>query len=113
MMSGCYSRIRYTSCGGKPSYFTMRREEIDQVSSCWRTFFQGDGDEAKKHDEAKKRLQACWDILRDKQCGDVDDEDNPFAQTWWDEAMFLLVTADEASRGIGFVPVKRGVYRVA
>lgn len=98
-LSGCYCGPRYTRFSRNSSdFFDDRRTMIDDVAGSWRNGFRTDAS------KPKAQIQEMWEQLLDKQCGEVHDDKHPFYSTWCDAVMTLLIIADEASKGIGFIP---------
>jgi hypothetical protein len=99
--TGCYADVRYGGFGSQSVFRddTLQKRVL-QDGELWREWPN------QQEDNVRHRLQACWDLLLNHGEELVTPKAQPDADTyaWWDAAMILLQTADEASVGMGFPP---------
>ena len=97
----CYVNPRYTSHWNPSCLFDNHyREHVCQVGKDWREL---------RWNAAHPELTKLWDVLFRNRAETVemrpDDRGGP-PREWWDAAITLMAIADEASRGMGFLPSK-------
>ncbi len=107
-LSGCYARACYTApCRGSSFFSDETNKALRGAASEWGRAFEGWIDSGRPTEPAGDYVQGLWDNLRDEAAGVHDDGDKN--QRCWDAVLKLLVAADEASGGVGFIPSSPGL----
>lgn len=106
----CYCRPRFASGRVADCFFSSRRKmsRLSRLAQQWSKF--RDLDESKPHFSA---IQSLWDILLRARGCEIADDDQPAAKKWWDAAIALMIIADAASAGMGFVSQIPNEYPLA
>lgn len=95
-MSGCYSRPRYAGGVDEEQMFIPDAVHFARLhAERWA--------QLPAPEDLDPAIQHLWGVLWDLANGDVADATHPRTQLWCDAAFKLLVLADEASAGVGFV----------
>lgn len=99
-LAECYCRPRYTCGHDDDAHFSSEREMsgLAEIAEKLASFENLDGGS-----RPIRRVQSLWQTLLNPKCGDVTDDTHPLTTSWWDAAMKLLIIADSASSGVGFV----------
>lgn len=95
----CYVNPRYTSHWRPSCLFDDRfRKHVSQVGADWRTL---------NWEKALPELEKPWLVFfryRDEIVETRPEQRGGEARPWWDAAITLMVIADEAAQGMGFLP---------
>jgi hypothetical protein len=94
-MSGCYSRPPFSGGDSSPFFDARFNRDVRELGRAWAELPDSPGQ--------LSGIQAIWDRLVQDGGGEVGDASDQCASDWWRAAMQLLIIADEACVGVGFV----------